>query len=132
MPAEFKAYLEQKYGKDFNAFYITSREGDDAEIYPLPEWRNHMANVFKMPKSHPARQKLLKRYSLYGARVDMDPQGRLLFPDELRLAGMVNLDVQVSGEQKLLRVTSLQTLRQDVKSKPFTDQELEAMTDFDV
>ena len=37
MPAEFKAFIEKKYGKDFNAFYITSREGKDAEIYPMPE-----------------------------------------------------------------------------------------------
>ena len=32
MPAEFKAFIERKYGKDFNEFYITSQEGLDAEI----------------------------------------------------------------------------------------------------
>ena len=35
MPAEFKAFVERKYGKDFNEFYITSREGLDAEIFVL-------------------------------------------------------------------------------------------------
>jgi MraZ protein len=132
LPADFKSLIEKKYGKDFNAFYIVSREGLDAEIYPMPEWQEHMAKVFKMPKSHPARQKLLERYSLYGDRADMDPQGRLLIPEELRNAGMVNLEVKVSGEGNLIRVRPLESLRANVKASPLTEQELEALTGYDV
>jgi len=132
MPAEFKAFIEKKYGKDFNAFYITSREGEDAEIYPMPEWKEHQGKVFKMPKSHPARKKLLDRYNLYGDRADMDPQGRLLIPEELRNAGMFNLDVKVSGEGTLLRVTPLKNLRENVKANPFTAQEVDSLTGYDV
>jgi len=132
LPADFKDVVERKYGKDFNAFYIVSREGLDAEIYPMPEWQQHMAKVFKMPKSHPARQKLLERYTLYGDRADMDPQGRLLFPEELRNAGMVNVEVKVSGEGNLLRVKSLNSLRENVKASPFSAQDLDALTGYDV
>jgi MraZ protein len=132
MPAEFKSFIEKKYGKDFNAFYITSREGLDAEIYAMPEWQQHMAKVFKMPKSSSARQKLLARYTLFGDRADMDPQGRLLFPEELRNAGMVNVEVKVSGEGTLLRVKGLDSLRESVKTNPFTAQEAETLAEFDV
>jgi MraZ protein len=132
LPAEFKSFIDKKYGRDFNAFYIVSREGLDAEIYPMPEWQQHLARVFRMPKSLPARKKLLERYSLYGDRADMDPQGRLLIPEELRNAGMVNVEVKVSGEGTLLRVKSLNSLRESVKSGPFTEQELESLTEHDV
>ena len=132
MPAEFKAYIEKKYGKDFNAFYITSREGKDAEIYPMPEWQKYQAKIFKMPKGLPLRKKLMESNALYGGRADMDPQGRLLMPDELRNAGMVNVEVKVSGEGTLLRVKSLNSLRESVKSGPFTEQELESLTEHDV
>ena len=132
LPTEFKNFVERKYGKDFNAFYITSMEGDDAEIYTMPEWQQHMAKIFRMPKSHPSRIKLLKSNSLYGDRVDMDPQGRLLFPEELRRVGMVNLDVRVSGEENLLRVVSLQSLRDEVKANRFTEQDMDAFTEYDV
>jgi MraZ protein len=132
LPAEFKAFAEKKYGKDFNAFYITSREGEDAEIYPMPEWQQHLAKVFRMPKSLPARTKLLERYALYGDRADMDPQGRIQIPEELRNAGMVNVDVKVSGEGTLLRVKSLTRLRESVQSSPFTEQDVHALTEFDV
>jgi len=131
-PAEFKSITEKKYGKDFNAFYIVSREGLDAEIYPMPEWKEHMAKVFKMPRSHPARKKLLERYTLYGDSADMDPQGRLLFPEELRNNGMVNVEVKASGEGNLIRVTPLDSLREKVKTSPITDQEWDAYTGYDV
>jgi len=132
LPAEFKAFVEKKYGKGFNAFYITSRDGVTAEIYPMPEWQQHLAKIFKMPQSLPARQKLLDRYNLYGDRVDMDPQGRLLFPEELRNEGVLAGDVKVSGEGKFLRVTSLKKLRESVKETPLTALELDALTRYDV
>ncbi|MGH9604370.1 MAG: division/cell wall cluster transcriptional repressor MraZ [Terracidiphilus sp.] len=125
MPAEFKAFIEKKYGKDFNAFFITSREGKDAEIYPMPEWQQHLAKVFAMPKSSSARKKLLERYNLYGDRADMDPQGRLLLPEELRNMGMANVEVKVAGEGSLLRVTSLRVLRENVLLNQFTPQDEE-------
>jgi MraZ protein len=132
MPAEFKAFIEKKYGKDFNAFYIVSREGGDAEIYPMPEWQKQMANVFSMPTSDSVRAKLLESYSLYGGRAEMDPQGRLLFPEELRKEGFVNLEVKVSGDKTRLRVKSLASLRQSVKANPYTAQDLEVMQKYDV
>jgi MraZ protein len=132
MPAEFKAFIDRKYGKDFKAFYITSREGADAEIYPMPEWRLHHAKVLQMPRSLPARKILLARYNLYGGRVDMDPQGRLLFPDELRSKGMVDVEVKVSGEGTFLRVTPLNTLRESVSTNPITTQVEDSWASFGV
>jgi MraZ protein len=130
MPAEFKAFVERKYGKDFNEFYITSREGIDAEIFPLPEWQQHWAKVLKMPPSHQARKDLLARYSLYGAKADMDPQGRLLLPEELRNAGMANEDVSVTGEGNLLRVTVVSRLRENVQGKPMIPQNMDALAEY--
>ena len=132
LPAEFKSFTEKKYGKDFNAFYITSREGEDAEIYPMPEWRQHYAKVCKLPKSLPARKKLLERYTLYGDRADMDPQGRIQIPEELRNEGLVNVEVKVSGEGTLIRVKPLTSLRASVKANRFSDQEVDTLADNDL
>jgi MraZ protein len=130
MPAEFKAFIEKKYGKDFNAFYITSQDGETAEIFPMPEWQRQMAKILTMPKSHPARVKLLERYNLFGDRADMDPQGRLLFPEELRNSAELAGDVKVSGEGNFLRVTSLQKLRTNVKENPLSPQEIDSLTEY--
>jgi DNA-binding transcriptional regulator/RsmH inhibitor MraZ len=98
----------------------------------MPEWQQHLAKVFGMPKSLPARKKLLERYTLYGDRADMDPQGRIQIPEELRNAGMVNVEVKVSGEGTLLRVQGLTRLRETVQSSPFTEQDVESLTEYDV
>jgi hypothetical protein len=45
---------------------------------------------------------------------------------------MVNDDVKVSGEGSLLRVTSLKSLRENVKKNQFTPQEVDSLTGYDV
>lgn len=132
MPAEFKSFIEKKYGSTFNAFYITSREGKDAEIYPMPEWLKYEARIFSIPKGVPLRKKLLASNALFGERVDMDPQGRLLMPEELRKRGMISLDVKVLGENTLLRVKSLTSLSESVENNPYDAQDDEASTKYDV
>lgn len=130
MPAEFKSFIEKKYGKDFNAFYITSQDGETAEIFPMPEWQQQMAKILEMPKSHPARVKLLERYNLFGDRADMDPQGRVQFPEELRETAELTGDVKVSGEGNFLRVTSLKKLREKVKANPMSAQEIDSLNGY--
>ena len=130
MPAEFKAFIERKYGKDFNEFYITSREGLDAEIYPLPEWQQLWGKVMMIPPSSHVRQDLVARYTFYGAKAEMDPQGRVLLPEELRSAGMVNEDVSVMGEGNLLRVTALSRLKAKVQGKAMPSQYMDALAGF--
>jgi MraZ protein len=130
MPAEFKAFIDRKYGKDFNEFYITSREGLDAEIYPLPEWQQLWAKVMKMPPSNQARRDLVTRYTLYGAKAEMDNQGRMLLPEELRSLGMLNEDVTVMGEGNMLRVTVLSRLKEQVQGKPMEAANMDALAEF--
>ena len=130
MPAEFKAFIERKYGKGFNAFYITSMDGESAEIYPLPEWLERQKKLFGMPQSNPARKMLLSRYNLYGDRADMDPQGRMQIPEELRKKADLAGDVKVSGEGNLLRVTSLARLRESVEESEMTSEMLDSLSGY--
>jgi DNA-binding transcriptional regulator/RsmH inhibitor MraZ len=60
----------------------------------------------------------------------MDPQGRLLLPEELRSAGMVNEDVTVMGEDNMLRMTVLSQLKEKVHGKPMIDENMDALAGF--
>jgi MraZ protein len=130
MPAEFKTFIEKKYGKEFSAFYVTSQDGETAEIFPMPEWQQQMAKILKMPKSHPARIKLMRAHNYFGDRADMDPQGRLLLPQPLRDTADLTGDVKVSGEVNLLRVTSFNKLSNIVRENPLTPQDFDALTEY--
>src|SRR5580704_11906981 len=87
LPAEFKRWLEEKYGANF---YITSRNGRRAQIYPMPEWEKFEAQLAEVPDFDPAKTKLQDRLSYYGQTAEMDPQGRVLIPQILREAAGVS------------------------------------------
>jgi DNA-binding transcriptional regulator/RsmH inhibitor MraZ len=127
MPTEFKTFIERKYGKEFNAFYITSQDGGSAEIYPLPEWQQRVAKIQTLPPSHAVRVKLMALNNLYGGRGDMDSQGRMSFPEELQQTAELTGEVKVLGEGTFLRVTSLKKLREAVKANPLTAEEIDSL-----
>jgi MraZ protein len=132
MPAEFKAFVDKKYGKGFSAFYITSRDGESAEIHPMPEWLKLQAKINKIPQSVEAVQRLREFYSLYGDRADMDPQGRMLLPEELRNEGNLVGDVKVNGRGTFLQVISLNKLRENVKQGPLSAAHKDVLTSYDI
>ena len=125
MPAEFKAFTERKYGKGFNAFYITSMDGESGEIYPLPVWLERQNKIFSLPQSNQARRILQARYNLYGDKADMDPQGRMQIPEELRTKAELVGEVKVSGEGSFIRVTSLKKLRERAETDELTPEMLD-------
>jgi MraZ protein len=46
LPAEFKRLVDERYGTQF---YITSKDGRRAEIYPLSEWQKIRRRWRKYP-----------------------------------------------------------------------------------
>ena len=127
LPVEFREFLERKYGKGFNTFYITSMDGESAEIYPLSEWLKRQERMFAMPQSLPARQILLRRYTRFGKQASMDPQGRMPIREELREEADLSGEVTVTWEGNLLRVTSMKILRETPK---MTAEQLDSLKDY--
>ncbi len=127
LPVEFREFLERKYGKGFNTFYITSMDGETAEIYPLSEWLKRQEKIFAMPQSHPARKILLRRYTRFGKQASMDTQGRMPIREELREEADLSGEVTVTWEGNLLRVTSMKTLRE---TPDLTAEQLDSLKDY--
>jgi MraZ protein len=130
LPSEFREFVARKYGDGFKAFYITSTDGQTGELYPMPEWNAHMGKVFMMPKTHPARVKLLANYTLYGDKVEMDPQGRMQLPEKLRQTADLTGDVKVSGEGPLLRITSVKRLEAAAEQNELNATDYAALSAF--
>src|ERR1700733_10873422 len=83
IPAGFKRPLAGNYGF---LFYITSKDGKVAEIYPLKEWEKIEEKLSAIPSFHPAKKKLMDRINYYGQTTEIDSQGRVLLPQILRVA----------------------------------------------
>jgi MraZ protein len=77
----------------------------------------------------PAKEKFELITSFYGATSEMDPQGRILIPTDIREDAELFGDVVVIGKNDHLEVWNRETVRKDVKEKPLTREDRERMTE---
>jgi MraZ protein len=117
VPAEFKRRVDELYGPQF---YITSKDGKRAEIYPLKEWEEIEAKLAKIPSLDPRKKKFLDVTNYYGGQAEMDAQGRLLIPQILRDAANVMGDVVVFGSQTFLEVANRESFKAELEAAPLT------------
>lgn len=123
LPAEFKRLV----GSDF---YITSKDGRRAEIWPLAEWVKVEEKLAAIPNMHPAKKKLLDRVSYYGQMAEIDAQGRLLLPQILRETAKLDGDALVFGLGNYLEVANREEFKQSLESEPLTADDQQTLASF--
>jgi MraZ protein len=120
VPAEFKRVIDEKYGTQF---YITSLDGDVAQVYPFEEWERIEQKLAGLSTFNPTKKKYLSKVNYWGQVVELDGQGRLLLPQLLRDAAQLKGEVAVTGYQTYLEVRNLQSYEQKVKEEKFTSED---------
>jgi MraZ protein len=133
LPAEFKHLIDEKYAGDEKTagqFYITSKDGKVAEIYPMQEWIKIEETLAKIPNMDPAKKKFLNAVNYYGQMAEMDPQGRVLIPQILREAAKTLGDVVVFGMQTYLQVANRDEFKASLDASPLTAADEAALAAF--
>jgi MraZ protein len=120
VPAEFKRVIDEKYGQQF---YITSLDGDVAQVYPFEEWERIEQKLAGLSTFNPTKKKFLSKVNYWGQVVEMDGQGRLLIPQLLREAGRLKGEVAVSGYQTYLEVRNMEEYQQKIREEKFTSDD---------
>jgi MraZ protein len=130
VPADFKSLMPGE-PDDKKVFYITSKDGKRAEIWPLKAWEEVEAKLATIPNMNPAKQKFLDVTSYYGQMAEMDNQGRLLIPQVLRESAKVGddgpADVVVFGKQGYLEVANRAMFEAELKAAPLTLEDQAAL-----
>jgi len=109
LPADFRSQLEG-HAEAKQVFYITSKDGERAEVWPIKAWEEIEAKLATLSSTDPRRRKFLDVTNYYGAMAEMDNQGRLLLPQILREKAGLTADVVVYGAQKSLEVMNRPTV----------------------
>jgi MraZ protein len=93
LPAPFQAYLNAMPEKKL---FVTSLDRRIAKIYPMPYWREN-EKILKHFRANPRSAQILAfNANDLGADAEMDAQGRILLPQELRTElGVENSTVRV-------------------------------------
>ena len=127
LPAEFKRQIDEGYGTQF---FITSRDGKRAEIYPMQEWEKFEAKLAAIPNFNPAKKKLMERINYYGHTAEMDTQGRLLMPQLVREELNVTGDVNVFGMQTYFEIANREAFKANMDANPMTVEDEESLAGF--
>ena len=128
IPAEFKRVIDEKYAQKF---YITSQDGNIAQVYPFEEWERIEQKLAALSTFNPTKKKFLTRTNYYGQVVEMDGQGRLLVPQILREAAQIRGEVAVLGNLTFLEVRNMEALDNEVK-EAFTDEDIKTLDDLGI
>jgi MraZ protein len=97
--------------------YITSEDGERAQIWPLPEWEKIEAQLAKHSAMNDAVSKYLDFISYYGQQVKMDGQGRIMLPQLLRDAAKLEGDLAVMGKINHLEVVNMPGFKQNMPAR---------------
>ena len=104
VPARFRDILRREYG---GKLFITClyRNGECAQVYPLPLWERFEKRLARVPPTEPARRIVEDAANYYGLESDMDKQGRALISQVLRKkASIEGREVWVIGKNDHLDV----------------------------
>lgn len=128
VPADFKRLVDEKYGKQF---YITSKDGRSAEMYPLEEWERIEAKLATVSDMNPSKKKFLNKVNYYGQMAEMDGQGRLLLPQVLRASAELMGDVSVQGNLRYIEVRN-RALSAALANEEFTAEDARALEEMGI
>src|ERR1700730_484084 len=120
VPAEFKRVIDEKYAQKF---YITSQDGNIAQVYPFEEWERIEQKLAALSTFNPTKKKFLSKVNYWGQGVEMDGQGRLLMPQLLRDAAQTKGEVAVSGYQTDPESGNLPAYRKQMEEEKFTPED---------
>ncbi len=129
VPADHKHVVDERYGQ---VFYITSRDGKTAEVYPMDEWERIEQAALKNPTSNPVVKKFLEVTNYYGQVVELDGQGRLLLPALIREKASLKGDVAVVGMLRYLVVRNMEAYTKQVEENPLTDEDAAALSNLGI
>lgn len=124
IPNAFRRVIEQQYGSDV---FITSIDGENGQIYPLPVWQEFLGRISKVPSTSLAKRKMLERVNYFGHVATIDTQGRLLVPAILRSVAGLSDDVVVLGNGDHLVVWNDEKMQHRLSSEPLSPEDLKEL-----
>ena len=120
LPTIFRGVIQDQHGPDV---FVTSLTGECVRIYPMPVWVEIERKLLAMPGNHPSRLKFLDRVNYFGQTGELDAQGRVVIPAQLRDSASMVGDVRVFGRLEYLEVWNEERFVQKLQRESWTDED---------
>ena len=120
VPTIFRGVIQDQHGPDV---FVTSLTGKSVLIYPIPVWLDIERRLQQMPATHPSKLKFLNRVNYFGQVGELDGQGRVVIPLQLRQSASITGDVRVFGNITHLEVWNEELIARKLEQEPWTDDD---------
>ena len=132
LPTSFRSYIDATWKTA--AVYLTCDDSTGAyvRVYPLPVWEGVEEKLLKMPSSDLARRRFQRWTSLYGQEGEIDAQGRVLIPPQLRDPALMQGDVVVLGSGDFLEVWNRERFMSQTDSEKLTSENHDRLSEFGI
>lgn len=132
LPASYRADIESEWKTP--AVYLTCDDayGQYVRIYPLPVWQEIEERLKKMGTTDPSRRRFERWTSLYGLESEIDSQGRVLIPPQLREPAAMQGDVVVLGQPTFLEVWNRERALAQQEAQRLTDDDYKRLSEFGI
>lgn len=120
VPTTFRGVIRDQQGADV---FVTSLTGECVRIYPMQVWVDIERRLSAMPANHPSRLKFLDRVNYYGQAGELDGQGRVVIPAQLRESASMIGDVRVLGRVDHIEVWNEERFLQKLRREPWMDED---------
>lgn len=129
LPASYRADIEAEWKTP--AVFLTCDDsyGQYVRIYPLPVWQEVEASLRKMGTTHPSRRRFERWTSFYGMEGEIDSQGRVLIPPQLREPAAMQGDVVVLATATYLEVWNKARFESKKEEDRITDDDYKSLSE---
>ena len=132
LPTSFRSYIDATWKTSI--VYLTSDDstGRYVRVYPLPVWEGIELKLLKMPSTDLARRRFQRWTSLYGQEGEVDTQGRVLIPPQLRDPALMQGDVVVLGSGDFLEIWNRDRFLAQTESEKLTVDDHNRLSEFGI
>lgn len=132
LPSSYRSDLESKWKTP--AVYLTCDDaaGQYVRIYPMPVWEEIEARLRKMPSTDQARRRFERWTSVYGMEGEIDAQGRVLIPPQLREPAAMQGDVMVLATSNYFEVWNRERIFGQSGTQALTDDDYKRLSEFEI
>jgi MraZ protein len=132
LPTPFRSYIDATWKTSH--VYLTSDDstGHYVRVYPLPVWEGIEQKLLKMPSTDLARRRFQRWTSLYGQEGEIDMQGRVLIPPQLREPALMQGEVVVLGSGDFLEVWNRDRFLAQTESERLTVDDHSRLSEFGI
>jgi MraZ protein len=95
MPTRYRERLQERCG---GKLVITVDKDQCLLIYPMPDWEEIERKVMRLPSSNPRSRRLQRLMVGHATELELDAQGRVLLPPNLREIGALTRDAMLIGQ----------------------------------